>query len=312
MKLASTVLLCAPRKASPSTYELLLVKRHSKARFFANAYVFPGGVVEDSDFAFQRQHIPQGNDRTVVKIAALRELTEETGITITPDGATTTTTAAPPTSTLIPPLYRLHTFARWVTPEPNKYRYDTYFFVCLLPKPAEDLQLDVVLQASEVAGYKWLTPREAVELHDHDREASGVRLPPPTYLTMLELMSIGEDMTSLSKYLSEVHPKIVDEDGRELVIPRQSVLKKNVETNVVRKIMLGDKDHPLTKEYVGRMAGAVVPNPEIVTSAAKFESLQTQWKTTQHRMFLMPNGDYELASDYMGYRKASTMNGSKL
>ena len=56
-RLAATVIICrqAARESTSSSssaldYEVLFVKRHSKARFMPDFHVFPGGTVEVSDF----------------------------------------------------------------------------------------------------------------------------------------------------------------------------------------------------------------------------------------------------------------------
>jgi hypothetical protein len=46
MRRAATVLLLSNRsKTRGGSFDVLMVKRHSKARFMANTYVFPGGCV---------------------------------------------------------------------------------------------------------------------------------------------------------------------------------------------------------------------------------------------------------------------------
>ena len=50
-KLAATVLICRPEPEHG--YKLLFVKRHAKARFMPGYHVFPGGIVENSDFDAQ-------------------------------------------------------------------------------------------------------------------------------------------------------------------------------------------------------------------------------------------------------------------
>ena len=44
IKKASTVIIVSPFKSAHYNWKFLMVKRHSKARFMANNYVFPGGV----------------------------------------------------------------------------------------------------------------------------------------------------------------------------------------------------------------------------------------------------------------------------
>src|SRR5437588_4221342 len=79
---AATVMLL---RGGAETLEVLLVRRNPQARFMGGAWVFPGGAVDRGE----------GAGDTALRAAALRELSEETGITL----------AGPPE--LVP-------FARWI------------------------------------------------------------------------------------------------------------------------------------------------------------------------------------------------------
>jgi len=46
---ATTVILMRPCDSDDSDFELFMVKRHGKSAFMANAYVYPGGRLEDGD-----------------------------------------------------------------------------------------------------------------------------------------------------------------------------------------------------------------------------------------------------------------------
>ncbi len=46
--LSATVIIC--RECEDRSYKILFVKRHDKARFMPNFHVFPGGILEKSDF----------------------------------------------------------------------------------------------------------------------------------------------------------------------------------------------------------------------------------------------------------------------
>jgi 8-oxo-dGTP pyrophosphatase MutT (NUDIX family) len=108
--------------------ELLLVKRTPKARFMGGAWVFPGGAVDRSE----------GEGDTALRAAAMRELTEEAGLSLgSPDE-------------LVP-------FSRWITPPQVKIRFDTWFFLAAAP-PDADPQVD----GSEVVDARWYAPAEAL------------------------------------------------------------------------------------------------------------------------------------------------------
>jgi 8-oxo-dGTP pyrophosphatase MutT (NUDIX family) len=91
------------RAAAPE-FELFMVRRHARARSFADAYVFPGGVVRGDDFADQpgdltpnealARFAARGGDppadgalALALHRAAARELFEEAGVLLATDGA---------------------------------------------------------------------------------------------------------------------------------------------------------------------------------------------------------------------------------
>ena len=71
-------------------------------------------------------------------------------------------------------------YARWITPEMEKKRFDTWFFIARMPegqKPAHD---DV-----ELVDSCWMTPASALAQNDAGR----LHLMPPTLKTLLELQA---------------------------------------------------------------------------------------------------------------------------
>ena len=109
--------------------EVLLVQRTPKARFMGGAWVFPGGAVDAHEGEGDASH----------RAAAIREVAEETGITL-PDPAA-----------LVP-------FARWITPPEVSIRFDTYFFLAVAPDGAE-----AVVDGSEIVDARWFEPARALE-----------------------------------------------------------------------------------------------------------------------------------------------------
>jgi 8-oxo-dGTP pyrophosphatase MutT (NUDIX family) len=145
---AATVIVARPDRADG--FEVLMVRRNDQVAFMAGAYVFPGGRVDDSEFA--------GADTDPLlpfRRAAVRELFEEAGVRVRPED-------------LIP-------IAHWVTPQSEPRRYDTRFFLTHMP-PAQEARHD----DAETTELSWLTPAEAI-----DRCLRGeIMLPPPTWTTL--------------------------------------------------------------------------------------------------------------------------------
>ena len=105
-------------------------RRTPEARFMADVWVFPGGAVDGGR-----------TDDDAHRLTAVRELEEEAGI------------ALPDPAALVP-------FARWITPEEVKVRYDTWFYLALAP-PHSVPEPD----GEEIVETIWIAPREALERH---------------------------------------------------------------------------------------------------------------------------------------------------
>jgi len=122
---AATVILL---RGGATALEVLLVRRNPEARFMGGAWVFPGGAVDRRE----------GAGQAALRAAALRELSEEAGISLG-DRA------------------ELVAFARWITPAQVKTRFDTWFYLAPAP-PGADPRVD----GSEVIDARWYEPSEAL------------------------------------------------------------------------------------------------------------------------------------------------------
>jgi 8-oxo-dGTP pyrophosphatase MutT (NUDIX family) len=125
---ASVILL----RGGGDTLELLLVQRNPEARFMGGAWVFPGGAVDAHE----------GDGDEAHRTAALRELEEEAGVTVTDPEA-------------------LVKFSRWITPAEVKIRFDTHFFLAPLPEGAE-----AAIDGEECVDARWFAPRAALDAYE--------------------------------------------------------------------------------------------------------------------------------------------------
>jgi 8-oxo-dGTP pyrophosphatase MutT (NUDIX family) len=131
-------------------FELLLVQRASELVFHGGAWVFPGGRVEAADRV-------AGDDLAHARRAAVRELAEETGLTL---GA----------EALVPT-------AHWTTPRGRVRCFATWFFLAELGSG------EVSVDGGEIQSHRWLKPAAALEL----RAAGELVLPAPTFVTLSRL-----------------------------------------------------------------------------------------------------------------------------
>jgi 8-oxo-dGTP pyrophosphatase MutT (NUDIX family) len=157
---AATVLLL--RGGTP--WEVLMLRRPGGADFAPGAHVFPGGSVHPEDRLL-------GDP---IAGAAVRELFEELGILLA-RGPTrfageaeaerirlrlahgVSFAAALKEARLEPALAELAYFARWVTPEQLRRRFDTRFYLARLPEGQE-----VHPQPGEVDAWLWVTAARAL------------------------------------------------------------------------------------------------------------------------------------------------------
>mgnify|MGYP002623372617 CR=1 FL=1 len=138
--------------------EVLMVERPSQASF-GGLMVFPGGALEECDFA---ENAPF--DDAPFRIAGMRETAEEVGFVPTERGYAQT----PPVrgGELIaswakmdeaPSLDRMTLVSRWVTPKGQPVRFDTRFYLVGLEGDPE-----IVLDESELEGHEWVSPHTAL------------------------------------------------------------------------------------------------------------------------------------------------------
>jgi len=111
--------------------ELLLVQRTPNARFMGGVWVFPGGAIDASE----------GEGEGAQRAAALRELHEEASIAIDDPAS------------LVP-------FSRWITPAQVQIRFDTHFFLAILPDGQE-----AAVDGNECVDLRWCSPAEALNAH---------------------------------------------------------------------------------------------------------------------------------------------------
>jgi NTP pyrophosphohydrolases containing a Zn-finger, probably nucleic-acid-binding len=149
---AATVVLV--RDAAPGAEVLLLERPHDRGSF-AGAWVFPGGVVEQSDAS-----VANPTELAAATTAAARETLEETGLAVAEDDLVAT--------------------ACWVPPQGVAKRMRTWFFLAAAPDG------DVVLSPDESVAFSWLRPADALARHAE----GALRLFPPTWVTLHGLVGI--------------------------------------------------------------------------------------------------------------------------
>ncbi|MFF5234072.1 NUDIX hydrolase [Dactylosporangium sp. NPDC000521] len=205
-RLASTVVLMR------APFEVYLLRRVPTMAFAASMYVFPGGGVDPRDAAVQpgwagpspaewaaRLRLPESVARSVV-CAAVREVFEESGVLLA--GADVDTVVGDVSGPdwerarialiqrelgfaefltdngLVLRSDLLAPWSRWVTPEFEPRRFDTYFFLAALPEG--QVTRDVGGEADDTV---WCSPAEAAD--------GRFTMLPPTMHTLVELAEVA-------------------------------------------------------------------------------------------------------------------------
>jgi len=241
---AATVMLLRP--CPPDGVEVLMLRRTAAMKFAPGAYVFPGGSVDEADFSAEiGWHGPSPADfgarlgcpaelAGALVCAAVRETFEESGVLLagTPDGLTVgladpsweADRMALTAGTLtLPGLLAkrglavradlLVPWTRWITPEAEPRRFDTWFFAAALPAGQE--ATGHLAEADKTA---WLRPADAISA----ARAGTISLLPPTAATLNEFTKCGDLASILGRRRSvaPVQPRVVVEDGEAwLLIP---------------------------------------------------------------------------------------------
>jgi 8-oxo-dGTP pyrophosphatase MutT (NUDIX family) len=206
---AATVILLRPDAGGGA--EVYLLRRLSTMAFAPGAYVFPGGKVDERDA--EGGHgwagpppdqlagalgVPAPGAAALVR-AAVRETFEESGVLLAgPSDATVAEVTGPDweadrqalsagSISLAELLSRrdlvlradlLRPWSRWITPEAEPRRYDTRFFVAIMPARQQ-----AAGGTGESDRATWLSPAGAVEA-----AADGeLTMLPPTRITLGEL-----------------------------------------------------------------------------------------------------------------------------
>jgi 8-oxo-dGTP pyrophosphatase MutT (NUDIX family) len=221
-KHASTVLLLRP--SSDGKFEILLTRRPDEMKFLGGFYVFPGGSICPEDRAektlrrcrgFSGPQAQQilgdhlGPELSLAHwVAVVRELFEEVGILlcVAENGAEPDAKYGDrfeeqrqalvagaldfgdflEAENLFCDLNRLVYFSHRVTPEFFPIRFDTRFYLAVLPKGQTALE-----KSEEVADSLWIAPDHALQQANRDLPL----LPPTT--TMLQNLTAFDSWQSL-------------------------------------------------------------------------------------------------------------------
>lgn len=236
-RVAATVALLRP--ARDSGFEVYVLRRAATMSFASGMYAFPGGSVDprDADASIAwlgpspaewgaRLGLPPAKAQAVV-CAAVREVFEEAGVLHAAVGATDGADWERARQGLISRKLSLSEvfaernlalrsdllvpWARWVTPEFEPRRFDTYFFLAVLPdgQDARDV-------SGEADHTMWVRPADALA----SLAAGRIAMLPPTIVVLRELASYSDiaDALAAAAGRDAATPVMPRLDGDRLVI----------------------------------------------------------------------------------------------
>ncbi|MFH9012571.1 NUDIX hydrolase [Streptomyces sp. NPDC017943] len=219
-KRAATVMLLKDTGSGPAVH---MLRRRASMAFAGGAYAYPGGGVDPRDDDHQvrwsgptrawwarRLGVGEAEAQAIV-CAAVRETYEEAGVLLAgpaPDAVVGDTTGADWEADRAALVARELSFAefldrrglvlrsdllgawtRWITPEFESRRYDTWFFVAALPEGQRTRNA-----STEADRTVWIAPSDAAARYDEGE----LLMMPPTIATLRQLTAYGTAAEALA------------------------------------------------------------------------------------------------------------------
>jgi 8-oxo-dGTP pyrophosphatase MutT (NUDIX family) len=220
------VILLDPQAGQDEPFGIFLLRRRAQSSFMPNRFVFPGGRVEPGDG-------PDPWSPRALQICALRELWEEAGVILAQrsDGTNGAWPPAPARNAarlalqeqgatleqtlaglgLTPGLGALTPYARWITPLARPQRFDTQFYLALMPA-GQEADSDQM----ETSEGLWRGPGQALRENQEGR----VELAPPQVRILGELASYPslEALLARQPEAEAVLPVLWAKDGQRVIL----------------------------------------------------------------------------------------------
>ncbi len=244
---AATVMLV---RDAPNGMEVCLVQRTNRTGAFSGLVVFPGGRVDAEDHNEQLVDLPAHELATMMSIddpavavsnvvAVVRECFEEIGVLLARAKQGLQPTATELASARQEMRAGTLTFTRfcedrnlvilsdlvafaahWITPKPEKRRFDTRFFVAAMP-PGQTVAHD----GEELVSSIWLTPQEALT----QSKQGTLKMILPTITNLRELSPLASADDAIAHYRSKdsiptIMPVVTSDDkgSFRIVLPHES------------------------------------------------------------------------------------------
>ena len=238
-------MLAAPRE---ERFEIFMLRRSARSTFLPDVYVFPGGAVDRDDEALASSRLLRADDREdderragggpAFEVAALREAFEEAGVLLArrADGEPPAPLSAERLAKarraliagtvgfaqileeekLVLDARRLWYFSRWITPPTENRRFDTRFYLGIVPE-------DQLASADdfETLDGMWIAPGEA--LRRHGAGEMPMIFPTLMHLRRLDAFRSLEALAEFAdaKTIAPVNPVVTEGTARVFSLPAE-------------------------------------------------------------------------------------------
>ncbi|KAM0786819.1 hypothetical protein ACM66B_002250 [Microbotryomycetes sp. NB124-2] len=288
-------------------YRVLLLKRNAKSSTFVSAHVFPGGNLDkiDTDTKAWQRFFPSPGSLTpdeaqaqALRLCAVRETFEESGVLLLEgSGKGRERWAAikeedkrrwrdkvhgsgsafvdlfsqlskDDSSATRPGVSALQPRGRWVTPKALQRRFDTMFYITVLPPSTSPLDTDsenpvhvdhvATADNGETISADWLTPAESIQrtlLHTSSL-STGQSSPPESVILFPPQFYLLAELVRHKSWRDLLSSTDVDNAGNPLVVARSVNAYEPEITSCqdmsgqdrVATVLLGDPQHSKTDQ----------------------------------------------------------------
>ena len=189
-------------------FEVLVVQRSAASRFLPGYIAFPGGAVDADDEARAERWF--GDAAHAPRAAAIRELAEEVGLTLTATGLVPAvdlapTDDAPPVADQISPL------CHWVAPPDVPVRFDARYFTI------EGNGVEPRADGGEIARTWWVDPRALLD----EWQRGEHKLYWPTWYTVTQVADCPTAADAMALSFESRDPTQYEEDTMPLHVMEQ-------------------------------------------------------------------------------------------
>jgi 8-oxo-dGTP pyrophosphatase MutT (NUDIX family) len=209
----------------------ILMLQRSEFGFYGGLLVFPGGTLAVADAAPEWNCIASKAEDLALRICGIRETFEESGLLL----ATPFDGLAPEdrhewrqkiiqdplnfiqfarTTLRVPMTDQLYSWSNWVSPSHHPKRFDTYFYLHILPKESA---IDLKEDGKETVGVHWLTPTEILERFAKQE----ITLLPPQFCQVTELIGKSIDdvkQMARERVVERIEPVMVDKSSESITM----------------------------------------------------------------------------------------------